>query len=323
MRIVSVTMVRNEADVLEAFVRHHLGFVDHMVVIDHRSIDATNEILRALMGEGASIEVISESRPELLQSKLTTEHMHRAATELGADWVLLLDADEFMVPAENASLPALFEELAPDRVHDLSWRSYVPRTEDDPAVPNVLERVQHRRAVELVQVRKVLVPRAIAADPAMRLEVGNHRIRRGGRRGKRIKSVHVEGLHLAHFPVRSNEQLTAKVLLGWPARLASAEQTRNLNYHLRSLFAKVLRGDELGPETLERVAATYAVPEAEEVEAGRCPMVHDPVLSPGGPFELRHSDGRYEVDLPRAVAELAEALAHRIARAREDRWWRR
>ena len=38
-------MVRNEADILEAFVRHNLTVLDRMLVVDHGSMDGTAEML--------------------------------------------------------------------------------------------------------------------------------------------------------------------------------------------------------------------------------------------------------------------------------------
>ena len=38
MKLVTLTVVRNELDILEVFVRYHLELVDHMVIADHRSI---------------------------------------------------------------------------------------------------------------------------------------------------------------------------------------------------------------------------------------------------------------------------------------------
>ena len=46
MRIASVSIVKDEADIIEAFVRHNLVFVDRMFIIDDRSSDNTSEILQ-------------------------------------------------------------------------------------------------------------------------------------------------------------------------------------------------------------------------------------------------------------------------------------
>jgi len=48
MRLVAVSIVKNEADIIEPFVRHTLAWVDHHLVFDHDSTDGTREILGAL-----------------------------------------------------------------------------------------------------------------------------------------------------------------------------------------------------------------------------------------------------------------------------------
>ena len=41
MKIIAITMVKNEMDVIESFVRHTLTFADELIVCEHRSSDAT------------------------------------------------------------------------------------------------------------------------------------------------------------------------------------------------------------------------------------------------------------------------------------------
>jgi len=48
MKLVGVVMAKNEADVIEAFVRHNLRFLDRLLIIDHQSSDATANIVMAL-----------------------------------------------------------------------------------------------------------------------------------------------------------------------------------------------------------------------------------------------------------------------------------
>ena len=46
----AVTMVRDEADIIETTVRHMLTQVDVVIVADNRSVDGTREILDSLPG---------------------------------------------------------------------------------------------------------------------------------------------------------------------------------------------------------------------------------------------------------------------------------
>ena len=46
MRLLGAAHVRNEADIVEAFVRHNLVLLDGIAIVDHASVDATPDILR-------------------------------------------------------------------------------------------------------------------------------------------------------------------------------------------------------------------------------------------------------------------------------------
>jgi hypothetical protein len=55
LKIVALAMIGNEADVVECFVRHTLTMVDRLVIILHRSVDGTAEIVNALYEEGLPV----------------------------------------------------------------------------------------------------------------------------------------------------------------------------------------------------------------------------------------------------------------------------
>jgi len=58
MKIVGISMIGNDADIVEPFVRHNLGLFEHLVVIVHCARDGTGEILNALQGEGLSLTLV-------------------------------------------------------------------------------------------------------------------------------------------------------------------------------------------------------------------------------------------------------------------------
>lgn len=51
-KIVLVSMVKNEADIIESFVRHSLTYADELIIADHQSSDGTWEMLQKLRAEG-------------------------------------------------------------------------------------------------------------------------------------------------------------------------------------------------------------------------------------------------------------------------------
>ena len=95
--IAVVSMVRNEADVIESFVRHNLGWADRLYVAVHESSDETLSILQALQGDGLPIVLSEVKGAAQLQSEVVTMLMRQAVAE-GAAFVVPLDADEFLLP---------------------------------------------------------------------------------------------------------------------------------------------------------------------------------------------------------------------------------
>ena len=64
MAVVAVTMVKNEADVIETTIRHIAAHVDHVIVADNGSTDGTRELLDEL-----PCEVIDDPDPAYYQSR--------------------------------------------------------------------------------------------------------------------------------------------------------------------------------------------------------------------------------------------------------------
>src|SRR6478672_175363 len=112
-------------DIIEAFVRHNLTLVDHIAVVDHGSFDGTSEILTALLQEGLPVSVMRDERVGFFQPEVLTP-LARDLLRRGADFVFMLDADEFLrAPSRNvleamlARVPAGMQALAP-------WVTYIP-----------------------------------------------------------------------------------------------------------------------------------------------------------------------------------------------------
>ena len=57
MRLAGIAIVRNECDIVEAFVRHNATALDRLYVIDNDSSDATPEILRRLAASGLPLKL--------------------------------------------------------------------------------------------------------------------------------------------------------------------------------------------------------------------------------------------------------------------------
>ena len=93
MKIFGLMMVRNEADILQVNLLHHLAAgIDRFLVVDNGSSDGSDRILRELSRDGR----VSWTRDsgKYRQAEITTELAHEARSA-GADWIIPIDVDEF------------------------------------------------------------------------------------------------------------------------------------------------------------------------------------------------------------------------------------
>ena len=298
MHVVGISTVRNEADVIEAFARHHALVLDRLLVVCHFVQDDTPAILRALVDEGLPLEVTEEPRPVHDQAALMTALAHRAVAEHGADLVVALDGDEFLVGTAGDARAAL-EALPADRISLMPWRTYVPLASDPADEPNVLRRIRHRPVREHHPLSKVVLPRRLVR-PGIEIQIGNHEVL-DTRTGARIDGTPAEGLALAHYPFRSDAQVRAKLLGGWPVHLANPKRWGDQSGHWRDNYEQAL-GSGFDAELLRRKSLGYAFALDEE-------LVEDPVSAP---FDLRHPAER--VDPLRVLSATALGLAEELRR---------
>jgi hypothetical protein len=164
MKIVGISMIRNDADIVEPFVRHTLRLLDHLFVIVHSPEGGTGEILKALQAEGLPMTLVFYGEPAFLQGEGLTWLAREAYAAIRPNYIFALDADEFIVPADRGAIEsalALLPAGAPAaRIH---LRTFVPTSEDGADEPNPLRRIRYRRRNE-PKIQKVVLTSAFAAD---------------------------------------------------------------------------------------------------------------------------------------------------------------
>jgi hypothetical protein len=134
------------------------------------------------------------------------------------------------------------------------WLSYVPTIADDCRDPNPVTRIQHRlRAPHWV--RKVFFPADVMRLDDVYLADGNHDLL--SKIGRDIPQRTSKRIFIAHFPVRSSQQLISKVRIGAAARLLNPDFTDAQSPHWRSLAIDPLLRSDLSIERLSEYAINY------------------------------------------------------------------
>ena len=105
MTLVVTLLVRDEVDIVAAGVEHYLDQgAAAVVVTDNGSIDGTREVLAEYAAATDRVLVLDEPAHDYRQSDWVTRMARLAATDLGADWVINADMDEFWVPKDRTTL---------------------------------------------------------------------------------------------------------------------------------------------------------------------------------------------------------------------------
>ncbi|MFG1226936.1 glycosyltransferase family 2 protein [Xanthobacter autotrophicus DSM 597] len=218
MRLAGVSVVRDEADIIEAWVRHNLFFLDHLYIVDDGSTDQTTRILDILVSEGLPVSVTSEkSLAAYHQGERTTALIAYAMAASSWDFVFPLDGDEFIVAEDRAALETDLAAIGGYRLGGLNPRHYLMTEQDDLEEPCPLTRLRHV-AVHEPYIFKVIVPGALACERGFAIVDGNHRATKWD---VTLPATLLPNVQLAHFPARSEAQLVSKGIAGylrWTAR---------------------------------------------------------------------------------------------------------
>ncbi|HEX9905402.1 MAG TPA: class I SAM-dependent methyltransferase, partial [Propylenella sp.] len=231
-----------------------LEMFDVVLCIDHSSADGTFEYLKRLEKGQPRVAVYRLDEPGYLQAAVTN-HLIGAASELqGADWIFLLDADEFLPFATRAEFERAMAGFEDSPVIELPWRNLVPAAYWDYRVDLDVDFYVPDAAASHSKV--ALQPGRLRPGEFW-IEQGNHRV------------AHCEGgipvpartaFHLWHLPVRSHLQLALKVTQGVAAYRAMGDaRDAAQGEHWFRLLAQ-LRANTIGEGHLDRIVCSYGVP---------------------------------------------------------------
>jgi hypothetical protein len=289
MNTLAIAMIKNEADIVEAFVRHNLSLLDLMVVIDNGSTDGTREILTSLQREGLPLVVFDDPIFGYWQSEKVTHVYRKVVPVFNPELVWFLDADEFIHAPSRAALDAAFAAVPAGQAVLLPWRTHIPEADVDPArvLADPLGAMPDRRRREEPTYYKVVVRRDPKDDERLVIEQGNHNVHFVD--GTRPPVRAMEGVSVVHLPVRSVEQLSAKVINGWQAYLVKNRRAAmpTAGFQWQQLYERAVYGQGLDAATLTEVALDYA----QSHRAGRhraADALREPVPSRYGPLRYLH-----------------------------------
>ncbi|RVU16122.1 glycosyltransferase family 2 protein [Methylobacterium oryzihabitans] len=250
MKIIAATRILDEADIVEAFIRHSAHFVSHHILIDNGSNDGTVEILKKLAEEGFGITVYQNRSIHYSERSFNTFMYRKAIEEFGADWIVFLDADEFLDDRKlGTGLGPYLQNLSTSQPNLIAVKipmvNYNYTRQDNKEEIIVPQRTTKRQ--EPTTSYKIIA-RAMPDLSMITIDNGSHDVLIDG--VQTDKSIIENNLWLAHYSERHPLQIVAKFFKGW-AKVLAAGQTQvdsGVSWHYKGPFYMILQD----PATLLR-----------------------------------------------------------------------
>lgn len=211
MKIVSFTMVNNESEIIESFIRYNYNFLDEMYIIDNGCTDNTIKILRNLINDGYKIVIYDESLEAYDQFRLDNKYLNKIIKESDPDLIIPLDADEFII-SDHKDPRKEMEKLSLDKIYYVNWQWYVMTEKDDVKETFIPRRLKYclKRTVwnysDGTPVTKVILPARYFKEKKLTMSMGHHTVYGD----KSIAIEEINNIKLAHYRAISEEQLVYK-----------------------------------------------------------------------------------------------------------------
>ncbi|SHJ50501.1 glycosyltransferase family 2 protein [Paramaledivibacter caminithermalis] len=254
-KVFSFSMVKNEADIIESFVRYHCNIFDGMVIKDNCSSDNTLNILEKLKSEGKPIYILRDNNTEYTQSVKMTKLLYYTIKKYNPDILIPLDADEFLTTSDNSGNPKkILNKISLDEAYRIKWRNYIPNFDDNKDEKFIPKRIRYARWKRDIQ-GIVIIPKDFAHKNPVRLVQGNHTIFIGEER--KYPDV-MDELIVAHYPVRSVNQIKSKILVGWINELSRYDTDKPDCWHWGMMYRDIKDGKgDLSQRDLIKIAKNY------------------------------------------------------------------
>jgi hypothetical protein len=250
MRLAMTLLVKNERDIIAANLDYHLEVgVEHIIVTDNASEDGTRDLLSDY-GRLSEVTVWDEPGDDYSQHEWVTRMARAAADDLGAEWIINSDADEFWTcpggrlpeAIESGSAPALVCHRR-NMVGPLNgdgrlvwWERLVYRAAAPPPLPCLANPLADPLPGPLLMYApgpKV----AVRGRGLVRIHQGNHSAEHTGPGGQAESAIVIY-----HYPVRSAEQFERKVRQGGDAYTRNTRLPMEIGWHWRRWHRMIDRG---------------------------------------------------------------------------------
>ena len=238
MKFGLVVLIKNEQDILNAFLNHIDALFDFVILIDHRSVDNSTEILKKAVSQRMNWTYISLDVNGYYQKEAENLVLPRLF-EIGVDFVFFLDCDEFVQVQSRKELEETVVRLnQPSMVGNFRWNNCI---NDDIHTQQFENKSSIYKCKEQSPYSKVLIPRSVYEHymGKIYLSQGNHQVL--DLDGKVLESFEIG--NLIHIPIRSRKQLINKAIRSSMACIARSNSSPGESFQFFKMLEMIANGE--------------------------------------------------------------------------------
>ncbi|MCC6932929.1 MAG: glycosyltransferase family 2 protein [Deltaproteobacteria bacterium] len=267
---VSISLVINEADIIEYFVRANLEYVDLMLIAVNPSADGTTEIIKKLIAEGLPIILWERPINYYDQISILSNLAWRIRDILNEATLVFLDADEIIRADSRAAFEQDVAAIPTGHIGLIPWKTFIPGESSS----ETKFRPQDWREClkeEIAQYYKIVIPAATKLETDHRIAHGAHHV--VDKNDNLLPCFNCAHAYLAHLPARSQKQLRHKIFGGLLCRslLNTNFWKTDYAYQWMGLAKKFEKGERY---SIKNLAKSYL---AKADDAHFLPTVHCPL----------------------------------------------
>jgi len=260
-QIFSVSMVKNEMDVIESFVRYHINIFEGMIFLDDGSSDKTVMILNLLKKEGLPIFIFKNKDVEFNFTQKINQILLIALEQFNADIIVPLDADEFLISSMKGNPRSILDKIKFPNYILIKWKTFVPNFDKNIDEKFIPSQITYARDDVHETFHKAILPRELVEKYDVKLVNGSHDIKYDPKYEDSIKMIYDTDLRMAHYPIRSKEQTISKIVVGWINELHRLDRKDGENFHWEKIFNKIKKDEKIDDENVVNFAKKFALRE--------------------------------------------------------------
>jgi hypothetical protein len=310
MMVACICSTKNEGDIIEAFVRLNSRFCNTFYFVDESS-DNTRQIISLLRDEGYDVGFLAPTAGGYNQPHPTKTYIDCVKKILDPDWIFLLDADEIIVAPDHQRFLNELREIPENTFLAAEWKTYLPTTLHYFESTSPLNACFVPRRNAEPEYRKIAIPRSLS-DKIITTP-GNHSAR--SLDGTPLQEQAAASYFLAHFPVRSVEQIIVKNIIATHNLTTRLDTQVGEGFHVFQVFEMIRdRNYQLTLEDLIVIASNYAC--QNQITSAEIFNVPNPVVPDLLKTELRYLSLAKINVIARLDSEI-ERLSKQIRRKKE------